>query len=509
MALPKDPRQKMINFMYLVLTAMLALNVSAEIINAFDIVNDSIKTSNNSIDSKNSLTYNQFTKLMASDAAKVGPLKAKADQVKKLSATAVTYIETLKNDIIVASGGLNDKGEIKKKDHLDAATHVMENEKKGQALQAALKKLRSNLLSFVNPKDSAAIAAQLPLQVDDPAQKGPVKKNWTTYHFNMVPTIAAVTILGKFQNDIKNSEAMIIDKLLKEVSENDFVFDQLDAFVSLNSKNFTAGQTLNATVVMGAYSSTVNPTIVVNGTPVQATAGKGVYTMEIGNALGEHTISGTVQLTKPNGTVINKPFTETYNVGASATSISADKMNVLYIALQNPISISAAGVPAEKIQASISSGSLTKTGAGQYIATVRSGSKATISISAEIDGKMKTLGAKEFRIKNIPDPIMKVGFNKGPGMKAAEFKAQGGLRADLEDFLFEGVKYAVVGYRMGIEPKGRDYIEGDATSEYWPKNLSGAIQSVKPGDNIYFDNIKVKGPDGRVRSMQNINFKIN
>jgi gliding motility-associated protein GldM len=509
MALPKEPRQKMINFMYLVLTAMLALNVSAEIINAFDIVNDSIKTSNSSIDSKNNITYNQFTKLMASDAAKVGPLKAKADQVKKLSAAAVASIEALKGQIITASGGLNEKGEIKKKDHLDAATHVMENEKKGPALQAELKKLRNDLLALVNPKDRDAMAKQLPLQVEEPVQKGAVKKNWTTYHFNMVPTIAAVTILGKFQNDIKNSESMIIDKLLKEVSEDDFVFDQLDAFVSLNSKNFTAGQTLTATVVMGAYSSTVNPTIVVNGSPVEATAGKGIYSMEIGGALGEHTISGTVQLTKPNGEVINRPFTETYNVGASATSISADKMNVLYIALQNPISISAAGVPAEKIQASISSGSLTKTGAGQYIATVSSGSKATISISAEIDGKVKNLGSKEFRIKNIPDPVMKVGFNKGPGMKAAEFKAQGGLRAELEDFVFEGVKYAVVGYRMGIEPKGRDYIEGDATSEYWPKNLSGAIQSIKPGDNVYFDNIKVKGPDGRVRAMQNINFKIN
>ncbi|QEH40318.1 gliding motility protein GldM [Chitinophaga sp. XS-30] len=510
MALPKDPRQKMINFMYLVLTAMLALNVSAEIINAFDIVNDSIKTSNNSIDSKNSITYNQFAKLMSTDAAKVGPLKTKADQVKKLSAAAVTYIDSLKSQIIAASGGLNENGEIKKKDHLDAATHVMENEKKGPELQAELKKLRSSMLALVNPKDRDAMAAQLPLQVEEPpVKKGSVKKNWTTYHFNMVPTIAAVTILGKFQNDIKNSESMIIDKLLKEVSEDDFVFDQLDAFVSLNSKNFTAGQTLTATVVMGAYSSTVNPTIVVNGSPVPATAGKGVYSLEIGNALGEHTISGTVQLTKPNGEVINRPFTETYNVGASATSISADKMNVLYIALQNPISISAAGVPAEKIQASISSGSLTKTGPGRYLATVSSGTKATISISAEVDGKMKDLGAKEFRIKNIPDPIMKVGFNKGPGMKAAEFKAQGGLRADLEDFLFEGVKYAVVGYRMGIEPKGRDYIEGDATSEYWPKNLTGAIQSIKPGDNVYFDNIKVKGPDGRVRSMQNINFKIN
>lgn len=506
----------MINFMYLVLTAMLAMNVSAEILHAFDIVNDSINTSNGAIDSKNQVVYNQFTKQMASDAAKVGPLKAKADSVRKLSAAAYTYIENLKSEIITASGGKDEAtGEIKGKDNLDAATRVMENQKKGPALQQELTRLSNALLSVINQKDRKAFAENLPLQIREPQKKkgdGEAKKDWTAYHFNMVPTIAAITILSKFQNDIKNSEAMIIDKLLKEVSEDDFVFDQLDAFVSLNSKNFTEGQTLTATVVMGAYSSTVNPEIVVNGTPVSASAGKGVYSIPV-SGMGEHTISGTIRLTKPNGEVINRTFTELYNVGASATSISADKMNVLYVALQNPISITAAGVPAEKVSASISGGggNITKTGAGEFIVTVSQTGKAVIAVTAEVDGKMKTLGTKEFRVKNIPDPIMKVGFNKGPTMKAADFKAQGGLRAELEDFLFDGVKYAVVGYRMGIEPRGREYVEGDASSEYWPNrpDVQAAIRAIKPGDNVYFDNIKVKGPDGRVRSMQNISFKIN
>ncbi len=513
MALPKDPRQKMINFMYLVLTAMLALNVSAEILNAFDIVNNSINTSNTSIDNKNEVTYKQFAKLMTTDAAKVGPLNEKANKVKALSAAAHTYIENLKKEIITASGGLDEKGEIKGKDNLDAATRIMENQKKGPELQKQLADLRQQLLAVINPKDKAAFEANLPLRVNDPELKGPVKKSWTTYHFNMVPSIAAVTILGKFQNDIKNSEAMIIDKLLKEVSEDDFVFDKLEAFVSLNSKNFTTGQELEAKVVMGAYSSTVNPTIVINGQRVEAEAGKATYRIPVG-AIGDHTISGVVELVKPNGEKVTSPFSETYKVGASATSISADKMNVLYVALQNPISITAAGVPAEKIQASISGvpgASISKRGAGEFVVTVGGTGKAVISVSAEVDGKVKTLDSKEFRVKNIPDPAMKVGFAKGPVMKAADFKAQGGLRADLEDFLFDGVRYAVVGYRMGIEPKGREYVEGDANSEYWPKDagIQNAIRNLKPGDQVYFDNIKVKGPDGRVRAMQNINFKIN
>ncbi|WP_423737098.1 gliding motility protein GldM [Chitinophaga caseinilytica] len=512
MALPKDPRQKMINFMYLVLTAMLALNVSAEILNAFDIVNNSITNSNSSIANKNDKTYRQFEKLMANDEGKVKPRKEKADQVRQLSNDTYTYLDSLKEQIIAAAGGRNDEGDIKSKDNLDAPTRIMENQKKGPALEKQLSTYRNQVLALINPKDRPAFDTTLPLHVELPVQKGPVKKDWTAYHFNMVPTIAAVTLLSKFQNDIRNSEAMIIDKLMKEVSEDDLSFDKMAAFVSLNSKSFTPGQKLKATVVMGAYSSTVNPTIVINGQPVAASEGKGVYELEV-KSVGEFKIAGIIELMKPNGQLIKEPFEETYKVSSAATSISADKMNVMYVALQNPISITAAGVPSDKVNASISGcgGQITKKGPGEFVVTVSSTGKAVITVTAEVDGKMTTLDSKEFRVKNVPDPSIKVGLTKGPTMKAAEFKVQQGLRADLEDFVFDGVRYAVVGYRMGIESRNRPYAEGDATSEMWPANpeLQGAIRGIKPGDQVYFDNIKVKGPDGRVRSMPNVNFKIN
>src|SRR5690606_27561016 len=126
----------------------------------------------------------------------------------------------------------------------------------------------------------------------------------------------------------------------------------------------------------------------------------------------------------------------------------------------------------------------TSRGNGEFVVTVSSTGKAVINVTAEIDGKVENLGSKEFRVKNVPDPSIKVGLTKGPTMKAAEFKVQQGLRADLEDFVFDGVRYAVVGYRMGIESRSRPYAEGDATSELWPNNpeLQGAIRGIKPGD---------------------------
>ncbi|RAJ75461.1 gliding motility-associated protein GldM [Chitinophaga dinghuensis] len=513
MALPKDPRQKMINIMYLVLTAMLALNVSAEILNAFSIVNNSINTSNGSITEKNNVVYDQFTKQMEKDAAKVGPYKEKAEKVKAVSKEAFDYIEGLKKTIITEAGGLDEAGDIKGKSDLDAATRVMENNKKGPELEAKLTALRSQLLSFVTPADKASFEKTLPLRIEVGKSTGhdaETKKTWTTYHFNMVPVVAAVTILSKFQNDIKNSEAAIIDNLFKQISEKDFKFDKIRPFVSLNSKNLMEGQELTAQIAVGAYSSTVNPAITVNGQSIEAKEGLGTYKITA-SGIGEKTISGSVTLPAPDGGQPQQfSFSESYNVGASATSISADKMNVLYIGVQNPISITAAGVPAEAVSASLAGGgSITKKGAGSYIVSVSSPGTAVINVVANMGGKTMSLGKKEFRVKRVPDPSLQVGTYKGGSVKAAEFKNQQGLRAVLEDFEFEGVKYDVVSYRVGIESRGKEYQEGDASSPYFPSNLTGSIRALRPGDIVHIENVKVKGPDGVVRSMPSTMYKLN
>ncbi|SHL85058.1 gliding motility-associated protein GldM [Chitinophaga jiangningensis] len=513
MALPKDPRQKMINIMYLVLTAMLALNVSAEILNAFTIVNNSINTSNGSITEKNQVVYDQFVKQMEKDAAKTGPFKQKADLAKAAAKEAFDYIEGLKKTIITEAGGLDEHGEIKGMSDLDAPTRVMENNKKGPELEAKLVALRNQLLSYVTPKDKAAFEKSLPLKIEvgkSSSGHGDSKKTWTTYHFNMVPTIAAVTILSKFQNDIKNSEAAVIDNLFDQISADDFKFDKIRPFISLNSKNLMDGQELVASIAVGAYSSTVNPSITVNGQTIEAHEGLGTF-RATASGIGEKSISGTVTLPSPNGGEPQSfPFTETYNVGASSTSISADKMNVLYIGVQNPISISAAGVPAESVSASLSgSGSITKKSAGTYVVNVSSPGKAVINVVANIDGKTRSLGQKEFRVKRVPDPTLQVGTYKGGSVKAAEFRIQLGVRAVLEDFEFEGVKYDVVGFRVGIESRGKEYQEGDASSPYFPANLAASIRSLRPGDIVHIDNVKVKGPDGVVRTMPSTMYKLN
>jgi gliding motility-associated protein GldM len=506
MALPKEPRQKMINIMYLVLTAMLAMNVSAEILNAFDIVNDSIITSNKSIDTKNKVTYDQFVNQVKDNPLKAGPYKEKADKVKQLSADAVAYIERLKDTIILQSDKLEkvpaDK-QLVKRDDLDTPTRIMENGKSGPRLEAMLKELRANMLNQVDPKERPAMDKNFPLNIQvghaktgHGDEKAP--KSWTVYHFNMVPSIAAITILSKFQNDIKNSESMIIDELLREIGAND-----------MNSKNFTPGQQLEAKIAIGAYSTTVNPEIIVNGATLPVVNGIATFTSQTG-AVGEHKLTGSITLKKPNGETITRQINEAYNVGASATAVSADKMNVLYIAVGNPISISIAGTPAEAVSARIdgSPGArIEKTAPGKFVAHVTTPGKCVI---VPISGDGKPMEGKEYRVKMIPDPIAMVGLAKSGAVKTADFKAQTGVRAVLENFEFEGVRYDVMGFRIGVDAKGKDYVDEVANSPIFPGPAQTAIRSLKPGDRVYIENIKVKGPDGKVREIPyNLTYNLN
>lgn len=505
LSLPKPPRQKMINLLYIVLTAMLALNVSAEILNAFKTVNQSIQHSNLSIDQKNDLIYQQFAKQMEQDPAKVGPLKAQAEKVKQQTTEMNAYIDSLKSHIIAESGGLNDSGEINKMDDLDAPSRIMENQKKGPELKARLEALRASLLSFFPAAERASQEKVFPLKIEMPAHTN--KKTWTEANFDMVPTIAAVTILSKFQNDIKNSEAQVIDYLYSKINAQQFTLDTYKPLVSANSGYIMNGQKYEAQIMLGAYSSTVSPTITVNGQTIDVKDGVGTFTT-IGSGIGEHQYNVVVSLKDKNGQLKTFSTQGSYMVGASSLSVSADKMNVLFIGLDNPISIAAGGVPAESISASISQGSLSRSGTGQYTARVTSVGDANVSVSAKIEGQEKNLGTMKFRVMRVPDPIAEVGGNKGGRMSAAAFRVQQGVSAVLENFYFDA-RFVVTHYTIGFDGTGfTDYLEKTANSALFTSDIRDLIQRCKPGTRIFIDEIRAKGPDGTTRNLPGIAFKL-
>lgn len=511
MSLPKEPRQKMINIMYIVLTAILALNVSNEVLNAFKIVNDSIRASNNSIASKNEETYQQFEKQMLVDPVRVGPIKIKSDSVKLLSNNMNIYLDSLKELVIRESGGRDDSGQIRYADNLEAPIRVMENYGDGPRLENKIQVLRQQLISFVDPAYRQELATALPLKVEIPHATDPENRNdWTAAHFKMVPTIAAVTILSKFQNDVKNSESLVIDHLFSQVSKQNFVFNQYSVLISANSGYVMTGEKYEAKIMLGAYSTTVNPSITVNGQVIPVSSGLGTYDATA-TAVGDHTLNVAISLKDQTGKIQTYNATQDYTVGASSVSVSADKMNVMYIGVPNPISIAAAGVAAESINASLEGGgTLNKTGTGHFEASVNAVGDVTVDVTGNVQGQTKSLGSMKFRTKRMPDPFPTVAQSKGGLLHAALFRLQEGVAASMPpDFEFD-VHSVVTSFTIGFQGEGfPDYIERNCNSAYFSPDVKQLIDRCRPGTRVYIDNIKAHLPDGTTRDIGALVYKLN
>lgn len=441
---------------------------------------------------------------MEQDPQKVGPLKAKAEQVKKQTTAVNNYIDSLKKMIIVESGGLTDSGDIKRMDDLDAPSRVMINWKNGPKLRQRLEQLREKLLSYFPPDQRAQAANVFPLQIQTPP-KG--KKSWTQLNFEMVPSIAALTILSKFQNDVKNSESQVIDYLYSRINAQQFTLDTYAPLVSANSGYVMSGQKYTAKIMLGAYSSTVNPTITVNGNPIPVENGIGTFST-VPNSVGEHNYKVAVSLKDKNGEVKTFTTSGSYMVGASSLSVSATKMNVLFIGLDNPISVAAAGVPAESVSASISQGSLRKVGTGEYVARVTTVGNASVNVTAQVGGNTRNLGTMKFRVMRVPDPVAEVGGKKGGRMSAAIFRVQMGVQAVLEDFYFD-TKFTITHFTIGFDGTGfTDYLEKQSNSALFTPEIKQLMQRCRPGSRVFIDEIRAKGPDGTTRNLPSIAFKL-
>lgn len=279
--------------------------------------------------------------------------------------------------------------------------------------------------------------------------------------------------------------------------------------ISANAGYVIAGQKYEAQIMLGAYSSTINPTITVNGQPIPVQNGVGTFST-VASGVGLHTYNVAISLKDQSGQIKTYTATAEYMVGAPAVSVSADKMNVLYIGVDNPISVAVAGVPAERVSASISGpGSLIKSGPGKYIARVSAVGTVTVNVSAEFDGQVRPMGSMEFRTKRIPDPVAEVAGSKGGTLSAAVFKVQKGVAAVLENFDFDA-KFVVTSFTIGFDGAGfSDYIEANSNSAYFTDEIEKYIQRCRPGTRVFIDNIHARGPDGTTRLLPPISFKLN
>lgn len=498
MALPKEPRQKMINLMYLVLTALLALNVSAEILNAFKTVNNSLTNANNIIDQKNADITRSFEaeKKDQRTAERAAIWAPKAAQARKIASDMVAYLEGIKMEILKASKYDPQTGKYSE-DELEATTRIMTEGPRGKELLQKLIAFKANMLTVV-PEKKSEFEKELPIDLSIPPSKNEASKNsWELAYFRMVPTVASLTILSKFENDVKNSESLIVDYCHRQVGEVQYVYDQFQAIASANSQYFMPGQEIQITAGVGAFSKASTPRVSVDGASVAiGPDGTALYKSTVGGT-GSYKKMVSITFKTPAGRDSTVTREVAYTVGSpTGITVTPDAVKVLYIGLDNPVSITGGAKGDESITASIGQGRIEKKGGGHYSVTgLSTPGKTTITVHTT-DGKTAT---EEFRVRTIPPPTPKVGNSAGGRMSVNEFKAQLGVRADMGDFVFEGVKYDVTSFTLigtgrGFEPTGPQATDNNGA--YFSADAKRIINMAKGGSSIILDRIRVSGPDG-------------
>ena len=503
MALPKEPRQKMINIMYLVLTALLALNVSSEILNAFKVVDKSLMTSNDNITKANSTIYESLKAKLADPGTheKAVIWNEKAAIAQKLSTDMSNYIDQLKTDLKKEAGSKMVEVDGKqveqfKEDDLEAATRLFGNGEGGKKQGAELeKKLRdyTKAMLDIDPEIRQKYEKTFPVDITPPVGQDGKQKEFTEAYFHMTPTVAALTLLSKFQNNVKNSENLVSAFCHTKVGEVKFLLNKFEPIAVGNSTYLMPGEELVVTAGVGAFNDASKPVISIGGTPTPLND-KGVAEKKFNvSGGGNQKVHVSISYTKPDGTQDHLEKDIDYTVGTpGGAAVMLDKMNVFYIGVDNPVTI---GSPTgwDKTNVTMSGGSITGSGSKR---TVRVTTVGPCSINVIVEGKPTSF---QFRVKRIPDPIFKVASGK-VRMPSVEFKSQQYCRAELENFDFD-LKFNVVSATVYFSGANFPNVATSSITGNGLAGLASFIQRCGPGSVVTFDNVKVQGPDG-VRTIE-------
>ena len=482
--------------MYLVLIALLALNVSNEVLNAFRTVKESLENTTNSFAITADNTMRAFESAMENDPGKTKPFYDKAKQAQQYTNELYNHIEALKKEIENVVGMDEETGYIKAPGDLDAVNQVMlrEGTAKGAALKKKIRETREKLLALIPEADRSSVS--IPLEAKDPAKGA---KKWEHVMFESVPATAGLTILAKLQTDAKNAEVEVSRYLLTAVNASDFKFDVLEPAVVAPTSYVLTGQPYQAEIFLTASNSTQQPEVLVNGQQLPVQGNKAIFSATH-TTPGVYEYKGTIRVPGPDGTVEEYPFSQSYQVSAPTAVVSADKMNVLYIGVDNPISVSVPGIPRESIRASISSGSLSG-GNGSYTARVTQAGTSVISVSAEVGGEVRSLGSQTFRVRTVPPPIPEFGGINSGTLSASVAKVQPGVFAVLKNFDFD-MKFTVTRFTMIIARRRTDPFVQTANSNALTPQMKQALNTLAAGDLVAIDDIYVKGGDGTTRKLE-------
>jgi gliding motility-associated protein GldM len=526
-----SPRQKMIGMMYLVLTAMLALNVSKEAVEAFKKVDKGLTQTIANYTLKNDVIYAEFARAAEENPTKAGKYKTTAFQVKERAEEAFNFIQGLKIEIIkkaekdpetpAVKGNEVIIEEVKRIDDTNVPSEILigANENgKANDLKALLNDYRQFLITTLDGKNpTAEEALKKSLSTDDAKNVDGKTERWENLNFQTLPLVAVICILSEYQVSVRNGETEVLNHLYSQIDASSFKFTKLGAIVVPVSSNYvTMGSDYEAQVFISATDSTQFPVITVGDSklPVDET-GRGIYKVRA-SSTGPKKWGGIIALKAPDGSIKNYPFESSYVVGDPNVIVSPTAMNVMYYGINNPIDVSVPGISPDKLKIKVANGSFStdrvKKSTGEYfkgswaVKPNAVGQDVQVIVTADINGKPVQYAPYNFRVKSIPNPVA-IFANKSTGtVPRATAAAQQGVFAILPDFDFD-LQYTVTGFTVLYSDKGSDFEETSSNSNLTPKQKD-LIGRLTRGKNLIIKDIKALGPDGRVKELLPVILKI-
>ena len=502
---PVSPRQRMINLMYIVLMAMLALNVSSDVLKGFSLVGESLTRTTANAMKENQTLYDKFAEQLKLNPTKVRPWYDKAMSVKVMSDSLYDFAEQLRWALAREVDGKDGNPDnLENKEDLNASNVVMLSRYsgKGQLLHDKIVAYREAMMMHIaDPREKAIIASNL--STDVPRSENNLGKDWKQYMFEEMPTIASITMLTKLQNDVRNTESEVLRVLAGNIDLKDIRVNELNAYVLPEATTLFPGQTFNSHIFMAAVDTTQRPEIYVNGKRLET---EGTYSFTVG-APGEYSFSGYLEMPNAAGEVIRREFIQRYNVIAPpvGATVAADLMNVLYAGFENPVSVSASGVPANKITLTMTGGSLTAQGNGKYIARPEKvGTDVTFNVTGVVNGRTQSMGTYSFKVRKLPDPTayITVGTDnfRGGRLSKASILGAKSLGAAIDDGLLN-IPFRVLGFEaVFFDRMGNTVISVSQTANFTDAQKE-LVRELRRGQRFYLSKVRCIGPDGIERTL--------
>ena len=518
-----SPRQRMINLMYIVLTAMLALNVSSDVLNGFRQVQASLQTTTENMTARNDAQYRYLEQLYAENPAMVAPWLEKGKKVRESAQSLYTEIENIKIEIAHnADGPKGNYRNLINEDNLNSSTDVLLNPltNRGEKLRSHIDAYRKLVATFIEDPEKRKAYEQM--LSTTPNRKGNELDNVTWEHasFENMPAIAAITFLTHLQNNIRHAESEALSSIVTSVNglyslnPTDVRVNKLNAYVIPQSTMLIRGGRYTSDIVLAAIDTTAAPRVFVGGREIPG----GRFEASAGST-GTFDYSGFIEVLSADGSANRYPFKSSYTVIEPMATISPTMMNVLYAGIDNPISISVPGVPMGNISASITSGSLTRNGDTWIARVTNPGTECDINVSATIDGRQMSVGSMKFRIRKLPDPLPYIAVKDANG-SMSQYKgaprriskqalmSASGVSAALDDGILN-ITYQVVSFStVNFDAMGNAIPENSNGSNFSPRQIE-QFKRMKVGKSFFISNIKAKGPDGVTRDIPPMEVVLN